>query len=65
MKTCTRSIHERQGQVGQEPITVGIDGGYVRNWHDKKRNFEVIVGKSMALRCNDWETVERLGVKQP
>src|SRR5215831_7827857 len=25
---------------------VGIDGGYVRNWMDKKRNFEVIVGKS-------------------
>ena len=26
---------------------VGIDGGYVRNWFDKKHNFEVIVGKSM------------------
>jgi len=26
--------------------TVGIDGGYVRNWCDKKHNFEVIVGKS-------------------
>src|SRR5215467_10387056 len=25
---------------------VGIDGGYVRNWMDKKHNFEVIVGKS-------------------
>src|SRR5256885_10232587 len=25
---------------------VGIDGGYVRNWVDKKRHFEVIVGKS-------------------
>src|SRR2546425_53938 len=25
---------------------VGIDGGYVRNWVDKQRNFEVIVGKS-------------------
>src|SRR5262249_51557632 len=25
---------------------VGIDGGYVRNWLDKKHNFEVIVGKS-------------------
>jgi hypothetical protein len=25
---------------------VGIDGGYVRNWVDKKHNFEVIVGKS-------------------
>src|SRR5919201_1258580 len=28
------------------PITVGIDGGYVRDWDAKKRNFEVIVGKS-------------------
>jgi len=26
---------------------VGIDGGYVRNWLDKKHNFEVIVGKSI------------------
>jgi hypothetical protein len=25
---------------------VGIDGGYVRSWADKKRHFEVIVGKS-------------------
>ena len=28
-------------------FTVGIDGGYVRNWFDKKHNFEVIVGKSV------------------
>jgi hypothetical protein len=26
-------------------FSVGIDGGSVRNWVDKKRNFEVIVGK--------------------
>ena len=39
--------------VPQETVIVGIDGGYVRNWHDKKRNFEVIVGKSMASGCND------------
>jgi len=26
---------------------VGIDGGYVRNWFDKKHTFEVIVGKSI------------------
>src|SRR3989442_13154808 len=25
---------------------VGIDGGYVRHWFDKKHNFEVIIGKS-------------------
>src|SRR5215510_2771225 len=28
-------------------FTVGIDGGYVRNWGDKQHHFEVIVGKSM------------------
>jgi hypothetical protein len=28
-------------------FTVGIDGGYVRNWCDKQHNFEVIVGKSV------------------
>jgi hypothetical protein len=26
---------------------VGLDGGYVRNWFDKKHKFEVIVGKSI------------------
>lgn len=29
------------------PLTVGIDGGYVRQWDDKKAHFEVIVGKSI------------------
>lgn len=29
------------------PITVGIDGGYVRSWGDKKSHFEVIAGKSI------------------
>jgi hypothetical protein len=37
--------------VPQETVIVGIDGGYLRN--DKKRNFEVMVGKSMASGCND------------
>jgi hypothetical protein len=31
----------------QAPLTVGIDGCYVRQWDDKKTHFEVIVGKSM------------------
>jgi hypothetical protein len=36
------------------PITVGIDGGYVRDWDAKKRNFEVIVGKStLAFKRNE------------
>ena len=31
-----------------KPITVGIDGGYVRSWSNKKKNFEVIIGKSFS-----------------
>lgn len=27
-------------------MTVGIDGGYVRDWNNKKSNFEIIVGRS-------------------
>jgi hypothetical protein len=39
-------------------ITVGIDGGYVRDWEAKKHNFEVIVGKSTLAfkRDEDDET---------
>lgn len=29
------------------PVTVGIDGGYVRSWTKRPTNFEVIVGKSV------------------
>ncbi len=31
-----------------KPLTVGIDGGYVRDCHQKKTNFEVIVGKCFS-----------------
>jgi hypothetical protein len=31
----------------EDIFKVGIDGGYVRNWFDKKHKFEVIVGKSI------------------
>jgi hypothetical protein len=37
----------------QAAVIVGIDGGYVRNWYDKKRNFEVMVCKSIAEGRND------------
>jgi hypothetical protein len=38
------------------PITVGIDGGYVRHWDEKKQHFEVMVGKSiLAFRREDEE----------
>src|SRR3954468_15644511 len=45
-----------EGPVNGQPlpqaaVIVGIDGGYVRNWHDKKHNFEV--GKSMAADRDD------------
>jgi hypothetical protein len=40
------------------PRTVGIDGGYVRDWDEKPRQFEVIVGKSiLAFRREDAEDV--------
>jgi hypothetical protein len=37
------------------PITVGIDGGYVRDWDEKKRQFEVIVGKSILAFTREEE----------
>ena len=40
------------------PLTVGIDGGYVRDWDEKKGHFEVIVGKSiLAFRRDDEEDI--------
>ncbi|MGF7213558.1 hypothetical protein GGE65_008204 [Skermanella aerolata] len=33
--------------VPEGPIVVGIDGAYLRSWHDKGKKFEVIVGKSV------------------
>jgi hypothetical protein len=47
---------------------VGIDGGYVRHWVDKKHNFEVIVGKSMLSfgeGAEDWPpSLKRFGFVQ-
>jgi hypothetical protein len=40
------------------PITVGIDGGYVRDWEAKKHNFEVIVGEStLAFKREEEESI--------
>jgi hypothetical protein len=39
--------------IPQEAIIVGIDGGYPRNWHDKQKKFDVIVGRLMAEDCDD------------
>ena len=47
---------------------VGIDGGYVRNWFDKKHTFEVIVGKSIRSFAEDEEgktpSLKRFGFVQ-
>lgn len=43
-----------------KPITVGIDGGYVRSCRDKRANFEVIVGKSFSKT----QTAKRFGLVQ-
>ena len=49
-------------------FTGGIDGGYVRNWLDKKHNFEVIVGKSILSFEEDEEdrtpSLKRFGFVQ-
>jgi hypothetical protein len=40
------------------PITVGIAGGYVRNWEATQQHFAVIVGKSiLAFRRDDAEDI--------
>jgi len=39
--------------IPREAIIVGIDGGYLRNWHDKQKKFEGLVGKSMAEDRDD------------
>jgi hypothetical protein len=31
-----------------KPITVGIDGGYLKNWKSRNNNFEIIAGKSFS-----------------
>jgi hypothetical protein len=43
-----------------KPLTVGIDGGYVRDCRDRKTNFEVIVAKSFSKT----EPPKRLGFVQ-
>ena len=31
-----------------KPITVGIDGGYLKNWKNRNNNFEIIAGKTFS-----------------
>ncbi len=68
---CEAELGEEQGSfiegcprewgnlpIPDGPLTVGIDGGYVRNWEEKKRNFEVIVGKSILAFKRGEDTSE-------
>ena len=47
------SIAGQASPIAREADIVGIDGGYLRNWHDKQRKFEVLVGQSMAEDRDD------------
>jgi hypothetical protein len=51
IESCPRDWRELPRPDG--PMTVGIDGGYVRDWNNKKSNFEVIVGKSVPWRSSN------------
>ena len=42
--SCPAEWRELPPPVG--PMTIGIDGGYVRDWMNKESNFELIVGRS-------------------
>src|SRR3954470_13936356 len=44
---------DQASPIAREAIIVGIDDGYLRNWHDKRKKFEVIVGKLMAEDRDD------------
>src|SRR3954454_18456595 len=44
---------DQASPIAREAVIVGIDGGYLRDWHDKSKKFEVIVGKSMAEDRDD------------
>jgi hypothetical protein len=56
----------------EEPIAVGLDGGYVRDWEQKQHRFEVIVGKVVPtdrpakymgfVQTYDTDPTQRLGI---
>ncbi len=49
--SCPRDWQELPPPEGE--IVVGIDGGYVRDWSDKKDHFGVLVGKSLPRDRKD------------
>jgi hypothetical protein len=39
-------------------FALGLDGGYVRDWDERQRQFEVMVGKSiLAVRRDEKENI--------
>jgi hypothetical protein len=81
---CERELDEDQGGVveccpgdegslslPQGPFSVGLDGGYIRDWEQKQRHFEIIVGKAVPpnqlakcfgfVQSYDTKTKRRLG----
>ena len=51
--SCPSRMMGSCSPLPQGPMTVGIDGGYVRDWTNKKSNFELIVGRSCTLGRRD------------
>jgi len=54
-ETAAKTPYKADSDTGElaedkkpELLTVGIDGGYLKHWHERTGNFEVIVGKSVA-----------------
>ena len=47
MFDCAKNYDRRELGKPERTMVVGIDGGYVRDWDNKKTIFEVIVGKSV------------------
>jgi len=43
----------RKLPIPEGRIVVGLDGGYIRDWEDRKSNFEVIVGRSLPEDRDD------------
>lgn len=58
---CPRDWKEMP--IPEPPVTVGIDGGYVRSWVNRPANFEVVVGKSVIEPDEDGaaESARRFG----
>ena len=50
---CRKTQFENRFQRPKGTVYIGLDGGYVRSWENKKKNFEVIAGKSIPTEQED------------